>query len=72
MLLRSGRVIKLSKMDVLAEEVADFIDENPADASLPISTLESNVKRIEDLRLQIRIAAKQPGNEKLSVAGDRS
>ena len=57
-------------MDILAAEIADFIDENPAEPSLPVSMLESNIKRIEEYRLTYRIKSKESNKEKLSKADE--
>ena len=48
-------------IEVLIEEIDDFIDENPVDEKTPLSTMESNVKKAEELRFSIRLRSKEEG-----------
>ena len=47
--------------DIGIEEIDDFIDENPVDEKTPLSTMESNVKKAEELRFSIRLRSKEEG-----------
>lgn len=35
-------------LEILIEEIGDFIDKNPVESRTPLSTLESNVYTIEE------------------------
>ena len=48
-------------LEILIEEIDDFIDENPVNSKTPLSTLESNIKRAEDMRFSIRLRNREEG-----------
>ena len=41
-------------VDFVIDEIDDFVDENPITKSLPISTIESNIQRMEAMRYTFR------------------
>ena len=49
-------------LEILIEEINDFIDENPVSSTAPLSTLESNIKKAEEMRFSIRLKGRE-GND---------
>ena len=50
-------------LEILIEEINNFIDENPVSSTAPLSTLESNIKKAEEMRFSIRLKSREEGND---------
>ena len=46
-------------LEIFIEEINDFIDENPVSSTAPLSTLESNIKKAEEMRFSIRLKSRE-------------
>jgi len=49
--------------DVLIDEIDDFVYENPINRASPISTVEKNIQRMENMRLTYRTKFRDDANK---------